>query len=310
MTRRLAVLDAPSNFGLQPVLADCVPCAHHMAYAIRQRDLVTRLGARDAGQVEPPVDAHGPEAPAELCRSNCDGRAILAFTEALAERVSELVRAREFPVVLGGDCSILLGNLLGLRSLGRYGLVFVDSHGCGSSSCDLDREGGLLTAAGLDLAIATGCGPAALTNLRGLRPYVDERHVVLFEMGSEEGAGEGAAASFGCGVEQELRSAKAGVLGAREAAEHSLRYLEEQSLDGFWIHLDADVLDPPAGAAGGGEAFYDELSAALEVFLGSQKAVGLELTIHDPELDPDGESGDRLVDAVVRAFGSRPPAVG
>lgn len=298
MKRRLAVLDAPSNFGHPPDRADTVPEAHRTAYAVRQRDLVARLGARDAGQVEPPVDAHGPWAPAELCKSGCDGRAILAFTEALAERVAELVGAREFPVVLGGDCSILLGNLLGLRSIGRYGLVFVDSHGCGSSSCDLDREGGLMTAAGLDLAIATGCGPLALTNLRGLRPYVDERHVVLVGMGSEDG--EGVAASFGCGVGDEC-TPPVRAIGARAAAEQALRYLEEQQLDGFWVHLDADVLDPPAGPEGS-DVFYDELEGALAVFARSERAAGIELTIHDPELDPDGVSADRLVDAVVRAF--------
>jgi arginase len=30
--------------------------------------------------------------------------------------------------VIGGDCSVLLGNMLALRSRGKYGLLFIDGH--------------------------------------------------------------------------------------------------------------------------------------------------------------------------------------
>ncbi|MFD4693211.1 arginase family protein [Streptomyces sp. NPDC058463] len=60
----------------------------------------------------------------------------------LADAVGAALDAGHFPVVLGGDCSILLGNLLALRRRGRYGLLFLDGrflpalHGAG-------RRGGL-----------------------------------------------------------------------------------------------------------------------------------------------------------------------
>ncbi len=70
-------------------------------------------------------------------------------------------------MVLGGDCSILLGNLLALRALGRYGLVFIAGHDDFTQPLYPERYPGIFAAAGLDLALATGHGPAAHTTLRG-----------------------------------------------------------------------------------------------------------------------------------------------
>lgn len=298
MTRKLAVLEAPSL----TLPRAAVPCAQQMRYALRQRDLVARLGARDACLVEPPTCAPEWESG---CRS---GKGILALIEALAVQTRQLVAEREFPIVLGGDCSTLLGNMFALRSLGRYGLVFVDGHDDFSYSHVRDRQKhcGYFAAAGLDLAVATGNGPDALSNLRGLKPYVEERHVVLFGMVSDE---ELATEALAAGPVQQYRLERIRAIGAGAAAEQAVQYLEAQSLDGFWIHLDADVLDRSTPVGDGPEASgleFEELTDALRVFLASDRVTGLELTIDDPELDPDGVCGDRLVDSIVRAF--RPDA--
>lgn len=67
--------------------------------------------------------------------------------------------------MLGGDCSILLGNLLALRHRGRYGLFFIDGH------ADFYQPEASLTGevADMDLAIASGRGPDVLTNIDGLK---------------------------------------------------------------------------------------------------------------------------------------------
>ena len=41
--------------------------------------------------------------------------AIVRFSRDLADRVEELLGKGHFPLVMGGDCSILLGNMLALR---------------------------------------------------------------------------------------------------------------------------------------------------------------------------------------------------
>jgi arginase len=311
MTRKLAVLDAPRHLGKRPKPGAPVD-AHWLSYEQRQRDLVARLHARDAGLVEAPGCRCGEEPVAKHAGSRAHGRGdtrigFQSFTEALAKRTREIVGGREFPVVLGGDCSILLGNMLALRGLGRYGLVFVDGRDEFSYAPGQQRHCGYFAAAGLDLALATGNGPDSLSNLNGLRPYVDERNVVLFGMVREPGE-----AMLGPDAPdlpiQQFHIERIREVGARAAASEALRYLEAQKVDGFWIHVDGDVLDRVADPDGDeedtepGGLEFDELSDALRVFLSSQRAAGMEMTIYDPELDPEGVFGEQLVDSVVRAF--------
>jgi arginase len=310
MTRRLAVLDAPRHLAFDSRRGAPFG-ALEVAYVMRQRELVARLGARDAGVIDTPCcpDAEPPPPGARPGRAGFQ-----SFTERVAARTSEIVGAREFPVVLGGDCSILLGNMLALRRLGRYGLVFVDGHDEFSYAPRSHRQCGYFASAGLDLALATGNGPDALSNLYGLKPYVDERNVVLFGMCREPGDSPPGEATDMPPIQQFCME-RIRQVGARAAAGEALRYLDDQALDGFWIHVDADVLDrSPAGGdddddeddaesgAGTSALAFEELSEALEVFLSSERAAGLEMTIYDPELDPDGACGARLVDSVVRAF--------
>ena len=73
----------------------------------------------------------------------------------LADALEQIFEQGEFRVVLGGDCSILLGSLLALRWRGRYGLVFLD----GLSDFWAPGEEAHGEAASMDLALVTGRGP-------------------------------------------------------------------------------------------------------------------------------------------------------
>src|SRR5262245_30669735 len=116
----LVLLDAPSNLGLRPPAPGRQPGVYKLPEALRAQGLRERLGALDGGRVAPPAYSPEPD-PATGFRN---GTALSGYTLALAERVVEIMRAGSFPLVLGGDCSILLGDMLACRVLGRYGLVF------------------------------------------------------------------------------------------------------------------------------------------------------------------------------------------
>lgn len=79
-----------------------------------------------------------------------------------------MIDMEEFPVVLGGDCSIVLGCLLALRRRGRHGLLF-SMVMLISINPRLSRNG---EAASMELALATGRGPTIVTDLEGRRPLV------------------------------------------------------------------------------------------------------------------------------------------
>src|SRR6266508_1624130 len=200
--RSAVVVDAPSNLGLRPPSPDTIPGCWRLPQALRQAGIVTRLDATDGGRVLPP--SYTPDRDATGTRN---GLAIAGYSVKLADRLGEVLDAGGFPVLLGGDCSILLGAMLALCRRGRYGLAYLDGRG----------------------------------------------------------------------------------------------------LDGFWIHVDVDVLDrevmPAVDSPEPDGLDYQELITLLRALTASGLAVGAEVAIFDPDLDPDGHLAQELVTAVVDGFG-------
>src|SRR5262249_18733492 len=98
------------------------------------------------------------------------------FSYRLADSVAAILDRGRFPIVLGGDCSILLGAALALRRRGRYGLLFLAGH-ADFYHPEAEPTG---EAASMELALVTGRGPEFVTNLEGRRPLVREDDVVVF----------------------------------------------------------------------------------------------------------------------------------
>jgi len=293
---RLAVLDAPSILGLRPTGVERLP------EALRSTGLLEHLGAEDAGRVEPLNDRYRFERDPVTLLLNA--AAIGTFSRRLAGALDPLLQSGRFPLVLGGDCSILLGALLALRRLGRYGLVFMDGH------ADFYQPEASTTGevADMDLALVSGRGPAILADIDGLRPLVrDEDVVVLGYRDAEAAAADGS---------QDVRDTEMHVLdlrrvralGAESAATTTAQILARRALAGVWIHLDADVLDdavmPAVDYRLEGGLSVEELSRMLRVFVTSGRAAGLSVAIYNPALDPDGVAGRRLAAALVTGLTS------
>lgn len=94
--------------------------------------------------------------------------------------------------------------------------------------------------------------------------------------------------------------------GAEKLSNAVLRTLEAPVTEGFWVHLDADVLDPsvmPAVDSPDPDGLLpDELAPLLRTLVHSERCVGLNLTIYDPDLDPDGSRAALLADLLQTAF--------
>jgi arginase len=102
--------------------------------------------------------------------------AIASYSTRLADRLSALFDRDRFPVVLGGECSNLLGPTLALRRRGRYGVVYLDGH---SEFRHPGNSRSVGAAGGEAFALVTGRGQADLTDLQALDPYVRDPDAVL-----------------------------------------------------------------------------------------------------------------------------------
>src|SRR5688572_17290988 len=105
---QLVVVDAPSNLGLRPPLSGKEPGARHLARTLRSHGIVERLGAVDGGGVTPAPYSFALD-PALGVR-NLDG--VRQFSLDLADHLAPILARGAVPVVLGGDCSVLLGPML------------------------------------------------------------------------------------------------------------------------------------------------------------------------------------------------------
>ncbi|NKI44825.1 arginase family protein [Streptomyces physcomitrii] len=294
--RDLVVLDAPSNLGLRPPAPGTVPGCYKLAGALREQRILDRLGAAEGGVVVPPRYDRGDWQEGD---GVFHAAQLAAYTPRLADRIERHVRAGEFPLVLGGDCSIQLGASLALRRIGRYGIAAIDG------SADFRHPGNSAAvgaAGGEELALATGRGQRDLSDLEGRAPYVRDEDVRLFGIRDyDEDRAELADLGIAAVTVGELRARG----GARTAAE-ALAALESPALDGFWVHLDADVLDPEVMPAvdspDPGGLLPGELRALLGPLVRSGRCAGLNVTIYDPDLDPEGTAGALLADLVVGAF--------
>jgi arginase len=289
-----AVIEAPSILGLRPTGVETLP------EALVRAGLIDRLGARHAGRVAPqsPYDFERDSATMTL---NAAG--IAAYSLALADAVGDVMDRGEFPVVLGGDCSILLGNLLALKRRGRYGLLFIDGH-ADFYNPEANPNG---EAASMDLALATGRGPDALTNIEGRGSLVNDEDVVAF--GYRDAEEQAAYGSQPLPPQLQAidlpRIRSRGVdVAARDAVAHLTR--DRGPSGGFWMHVDADVLDdaimPAVDYRLPGGLSWEELTTAMGIAIESRRVVGLELTIYNPKLDPDGAGARGLVDVLSNAL--------
>jgi arginase len=295
-TRPYAIVEAPSTLGLaSDGVAD-------LAGRLLQLGLAERIRARRAGSVAVPAKEPTPD-PETM---TLNARAIASWSPKLADAIGAVLDAREFPVVLGGDCTILLGAMLALRRRGRYGLFFVDGHAdFFQPEAEPNGEG-----ASMDLAFVTGYGPAMLTDMEGRRPLVRPEDAVAFAFRDHEDQ-----AKFGSQpLPPELPAYDLHTvhrMGAEAAARAALSHLVRDELGGFFIHLDADCLDdaimPAVDFRVPGGLSWQDLTTVLRLALASGKAVGLEVTIYNPRLDRDGDAGRGLAEAIATALGTSAP---
>jgi len=291
-----AIIEAPSTLGLATDGVERLP------EQLLNLGLAERIGARRAGRLVVPAKDPVPDRET----GTLNARAIAGWSPKLADAVEAVLDAGEFPVVLGGDCTILLGAMLAFRRRGRYGLFFIDGNAdFFQPEAEPNGEG-----ASMDLALVTGYGPSLLTDIEGRGPLVRPEDAVAFAYRDHKDQEEYGSQPLPKELKAiDLPAVRA--MGIEAAVREAVDHLTREELDGFFIHLDADCLDdvimPAVDFRVPGGLSWDELRAALRIALASGKAVGLEITIYNPRLDEDGSAGRGLTDVLAEALGTAAP---
>jgi arginase len=219
----------------------------------------------------------------------------------IADLVRDAAGTGSIPIVLGGDHSVALGTLGGLREVhGHGGVLWIDAHG-DLNSPETSPSGnvhGMVLAAGLGLAgemfwedgwslPAIAPGRTALVGVRSLdegeRELLRNIDARVFTMSDIDRLG----------VEAIVHEAMSHVAGP-----------------GFvHVSLDMDVVDPDVAPGVGtpvrGGLSYREAHLALELVAESGLATSLDVVEVNPILDRENETGELAVELVASALGAR-----
>ncbi len=286
------IIEVPSRLGLRPEGVQAAP------RALRKAGLHASLGPAGEALIDVPPYSDVRDPATGLLNT----LGIAAVAADLAATVAAALDDGRFPVVLGGDCSILLGPMLALRRRGRYGLVFIDGHA--DFQHPSDEPNGEV--ASLDLALVTGRGPELLADLDGLRPLVRDEDVALVGyrvFGDNDQV-----------LDEHVRDTAISVIDYPDIREHgaastvarALGAVTRPGVEGFWVHLDVDVIDdclmPAVDYRHPGGLSWDEATEILRGLLSAEGARGLEVTIFNPGLDADGTLAQCLAGLITRAL--------
>ncbi len=287
----VALLSAPTNLGLRPPVPTATPGCAKAPEVLRAAGLYQRLGAEDAGLVACPryVDDARPGR-----IRNQD--AVLDYSIRLADRLGALLDDGRHPLVLGGDCSLLLGVGLALRRRGRYGLVHIDGH------TDFRHPGNsdvVASLAGEDLAAAMGLHYPVVSLLGGRQHFRPDDVVQIGCRDADEAMDEaGALLAVVVPASYLVNN------GVPAVIDPIVSTVVRPELDGYWIHVDLDVLDESVMQAvdspSPGGLSPDQLIELLQAL--APNATGAHVGIYDPDLDPDGIAAQVVVECVVEGL--------
>ena len=285
------VLHVATNLGLRPSGVE------KLGEALLGLGLAERIGA----SVEAPLQAPPFNDAIDRAIGARNVRAVAELAVVQANRVEAIVRAGDFPVVLGGDDSVLFGCLLALRRLGSVGLYVLDGH---TDFWNPHNGSGELSDS--DVWIATGRGVPLIGDLEGRSPFIQDRACIVY--GHRDRAFQLKHASDDVYATamlvrnlDEIRAA-----GISEAANHALAVLQASGVNRVWLHLDADCLSddlmPAVDWRVEGGLTAEEVIGLARPFVASRFVTGMDVTIYNPGLDTTEYTAGRTLSDVVAAI--------
>jgi len=215
----------------------------------------------------------------------------IALSNDLSRKLGEILDREAFPLLLGGNCSMLVGIFSAFAKRNtEVRLIFLDGHADFHSPETSD--GG--DPADMELAILTGRGPEKITKIAGKYPLLKDEDVVVYGIRAWDQIAEANIRIF-----DRKRMAEIGI---KDAVEEGLGNFTRRNLPS-WLHFDVDVLDPefmPVMFPEPGGLNFEEIQNFLNLVWNSSQIEikGLSIACYHPRLDKDGSAGKRLATCI------------
>lgn len=292
---KVHILECPSNLGLKEPQIGKQPGVKKLPDWLRFHNFHKSINPEKTLKLEPPQYNNVKDVETGILNAD----AIAEYSIKQAEIIKRLLAENNLPLLLGGDCSIMIGSAIALKQTGNHALFYLDGH-TDFMNISLSETGG---AGGMVASIVTGNGNKKLSDILNLAPYIKEEN--LWCVGNREYDDE---------YENEIRSSNAKYIslmtlreeGITKCVQSFLREVGEKQLDGFWLHIDVDVLNdelmPCVDSRTPDGLTYNEFNKLMHRLLQSDKLVGFEITILDPELDPTGKYTKDFVSNISTTF--------
>jgi arginase len=309
---KISLVLAPSNLGLRPTENGGQPGTWRAPQVLMDAGLARALDAEEIVPLERPKYEFDAQAGTRIR----NGLSIRAFSLQLSEKVRDILKKGGLPVVIGGDCSILLGSLYGMRLAGGRGLVHIDGHSDFFHPGNYDAATRLGAAAGMDLALVSGRGELLLTDWPEIgKPLASDADII--QVGERNAESPSFKDYYGDIVRTEITQFTIQRIladGVDDTARRVIAKLEARGLDSVWLHVDLDVLDqsvmPAVDSPGSPGLDYLQLTELVGTLCASGRIVGTNVTIYDPERDPEARYASPLVRCIADGVRGRSRAAG
>jgi arginase len=228
--------------------------------------------------------------------------AIVASLNDLKPRAEMAIKSGALVLVLGGDCTQIIGLLTGARRYYKHvSLLWFD--GDADLNTPASTPSGRLD--GMALATIIGKGSPELVRFWGEPQIVREPDTVLFGIERLDAPEQEflARSPVRHNMAAEIR-AKGGV----KSAEIALGQLHADARE-FLLHLDVDVLTqdefPAVNVPGNGGLSYGEVRDSLVEFVKHKNLLGLDVAQYNPDKDPDGSCCAKLIGLLADILAAR-----
>ncbi|QEN04960.1 arginase [Thiospirochaeta perfilievii] len=296
--RKIGLIGVPQDVGASKKGVDMGPGAIRVAGVIAK---LRKLGheVKDFGTVDCyTVDQFDSRDPNNLGLNYLD--IILDTCSLLKDRVELIINAGYMPLVLGGDHSISIGTLAGLKKMnqGNTGVIWIDAHG-DFNTAETSPTGNIH---GMPLAIATGRGEKSLLAL-GPSPTVSEKNCVIIAAREIDPNEAKLLKESNVTVFTMMDVMKKGIV---EIASEAIK-IASDGVDHVHVSFDVDSLDPKEAPGTGtqvpGGLHYREVALLLESISKCNKVSSFELVEVNPALDIQNQTAELAVELLCHAFG-------